>query len=339
MKGPESFSRYEKPSVSVIIPVFNGGNQFRMCLASLGLCSSPPLEIIVVADGESDGSWRVAQALGYKVIVLEQSHGPAFARNIGAREASGDILLFIDADVSVSPNIIDTVQDVFDNNPDVAAIIGSYDDEPFEKNFLSQYKNLIHHYVHQQSNETASTFWGACGAIRKTAFDHVKGFDIKYRNPCIEDIELGYRLVAAGYTIRLEKSIFIKHLKRWDIKSLLKADIFYRALPWSALIIEKKLLVNDLNLTLSSRLSVALVMISMGLLSLMSFFPILGICAIGCILSLVILNKNIYLFFIQKRGIIFTMGVVPWHWLYYLYSGLAFAMTYIKLRTLRCFDQ
>jgi hypothetical protein len=61
--------------------------------------------------------------------------------------------------------------EAFQNDHDLAAVIGSYDDEPFEPNFLSQYKNLLHHYVHQTANRDASTFWGACGAIRRESFD------------------------------------------------------------------------------------------------------------------------------------------------------------------------
>ena len=99
----------------------------------------------------------------------------------------------------------------FSENPDLAALIGSYDDAPGEKNFLSQYKNLFHHYTHQHGKVEASTFWGACGAIRREIFLSMAGFNDNYRQPCIEDIEFGYRLKQEGYKIRLCKSIQVKH--------------------------------------------------------------------------------------------------------------------------------
>ena len=99
----------------------------------------------------------------------------------------------------------------------------------------------------------ASTFWGACGAICRDVFLSLGGFDESYRQPSIEDIELGYRLKQAGYRIKLCKTLQVKHLKHWGVVSLLKADFFYRALAWTQLILRNGKLINDLNLQLSSR--------------------------------------------------------------------------------------
>ena len=111
-----------KPTISVVIPVYNGGHSFRRCLSSLA--TVPSLEIIVVADGDTDGSGQVAQEWGAKVIRLPASGGPAKARNIGARQARGDILFFIDADVAIAPGVIEQVATVFQSNPDLAAVVG-----------------------------------------------------------------------------------------------------------------------------------------------------------------------------------------------------------------------
>ena len=185
---------YKSPRISVVIPVFNGGEKFRLCLESLESCIPSPAEIIVVADGESDGSWKYAQQKGYTTILIETTGGPAKARNEGAMKAAGDIILFIDADVTVSKDIIERVSEFFSSNTIAAAAMGSYDDAPFEKDHLSQYRNLLHHFTHQCANTNASTFWGACGAIRRDVFISSGGFNESYTLPCIEDIELGYRL-------------------------------------------------------------------------------------------------------------------------------------------------
>ncbi|MGH7231918.1 MAG: glycosyltransferase family 2 protein [Nitrospiraceae bacterium] len=316
----------ERPSISVIVPVYNGGEKFRQCLSSLMKLDPPPAEIIVVADGDTDGSSQLAAEVGLRVVKFQSPGGPARARNLGARHATGTILFFIDADVTVPQDAIRLVATAFAQAPEAAAVFGSYDDEPGERNFLSQYRNLLHHYVHQQGLEEASTFWGACGAIRREVFMTIGGFDETYRHPSVEDIELGYRLKRAGHTIRLCKSIQIKHWKRWEVRSMLKADFFYRALPWTALILQHRRLANDLNLRVSERLSVALAYGLLVTLAVSAWRPIVITAAGVFAVALLALNAGLYGFLRRKRGLGFTVLAVPWHWLYFLYGGLAFAV-------------
>ncbi|MEQ9371492.1 MAG: glycosyltransferase family 2 protein [Coleofasciculus chthonoplastes F3-SA18-01] len=318
------------PTISVIIPVYNGGEAFRRCLSSLAQASPQPLEVIVVADGDTDGSGQFAQDFGAKVIRVPTSGGPAKARNLGAKAASGDILFFVDADVEVHNNTIGKVATTFHQEPELAALIGSYDDQPGAPNFLSQYKNLFHHYTHQTGSEDASTFWGACGAIRRDIFLAIGGFDQSYRLPCVEDIELGNRLKSRGYQIGLRKTIQVKHLKCWRTYSLLRADIFYRAIPWTAIILRDREMVNDLNLNLSNRISVVLVYTLLAALIAVWWIPTAWVGVAGLSLGLLAINASVYQFFYQKRGFLFALQTVPWHWLYYFYSGLAFAIGLVR---------
>ncbi|HEM48911.1 MAG TPA: glycosyltransferase family 2 protein, partial [Caldithrix sp.] len=139
------------PTISLIIPVYNGGENFRRCLSSVKALSPAPEEVIVVADGDSDGSGKLAEEFGMRVLRHSGSKGPAQARNLGASNAKGVFLFFIDADVVVPSDIIERIGAAIRNDPGLDALIGSYDDEPSETNFLSQYRNLLHHYIHQTS--------------------------------------------------------------------------------------------------------------------------------------------------------------------------------------------
>jgi glycosyltransferase involved in cell wall biosynthesis len=327
------------PSISVIIPVHKGGDAFRRCLLSVEKARPAPEEIIVVADGETDGAWRLAEKKGHQTIKISTPGGPARARNRGARMAKGEILFFVDADVTIPENAMATVRANFENDARLTALIGSYDDEPFEKNFLSQYKNMFHHYVHQQGKEDASTFWGACGAVRKDVFLKMGGFDEGYRRASIEDIELGYRLKRAGHSIRLVKGLQVKHLKRWGIGSLLKADIFYRAFPWTRLIFREGQFVDDLNLDMSSRVSVLCVFCLLLSLLCAFFWPGILALALFFVFMLFIMNRRMYLFFYSKRGFYFTVKVVPWHWVYFLYSGMVFGIGLIQFKIKQLFEK
>ena len=315
-----------KLTISAIIPVHNGGENFRRSLLSLTKTSPHPNEIIVVADGDTDGSWHVAEEFGVKILRLPARGGPAHARNLGAHEAQGDILFFMDADVAIPPNTIEQITSTFNLNPGLAALFGSYDNEPEAKNFLSQYKNLFHHYIHQRACNEASTFWGACGAIRHDVFMSIGGFDEHYRQPSIEDIELGYRLKQAGHKIWLCKDLQVKHLKCWRVFSLIKSDFFHRALPWTDLILRDRYFINDLNLRFSSRMSAILTYALIGaLIGARWWYGAIAVASVLALLLLII-NQPVYQFFLQKRGFWFMMGTIPWHWFYFFYSGLGFVV-------------
>jgi GT2 family glycosyltransferase len=320
-----------EPSISIIVPVHNGGEAFHKCLSGLAAVSPRPEEIIIVADGDTDGSWRIAQDQGFRVLKKLTNGGPARARNAGANVAKGDILFFVDADVVIPEDTVTKIAARFKADPNLAALFGSYDDDPSEKNFLSQYRNLLHHYVHQTACEEASTFWSGCGAIRREIFLKMGGFDENYSRPAIEDIELGYRLKQEGYRIVLDKSLQVKHLKRWDAYIMVITDFFYRALPWTDLILQGYKLVNDLNLRYTSRIST--IMVFSLVLSLLGAFwlPQQSLFLSGIFsLTLLIMNAPIYSFFLRKRGIFFTLQSIPWHWFYYLYSGMAFGFGLVR---------
>lgn len=247
--------------LSVVIPVRNSSAELEQCLESLRCSQVAPFECIVVDDASTDNSAAIAAKFGATVLSTGQRSGPALARNMGARAASGEILLFLDADVCVHTDTLGKVIEEFDSDAYLDAVMGSYDDLPSAPNFISQYRNLMHCFVHRTSNREATTFWAGCGAIRRKVFLEFGGFDEKYGSPAIEDIELGYRLSQGGRKLVLCADLQVKHLKRWGIRSMTKADFFYRALPWSELALRSGKMPNDLNLRISQRISVGLVFI------------------------------------------------------------------------------
>ncbi len=318
----------EQPSlISVIVPVYNARKHLGRCLDALLASSYRSYEVIVVDDASTDDSAEICRSKDVRLLQLPVQSGPAAARNSGAQKAHGEILFFVDADVLVQPKTVARVAAVFLENPDIAAVFGSYDNDPAEKNFLSQYKNLQHHFVHQVSNPEASTFFAGCGAVRQKVFSAVGGFDEeRYVKPAIEDIEMGYRMRRSGYRILLDKQLQVKHLKRWKLGSLLRADIFYRAVPWSKLILETREMVNDLNLQTSDRVCAGLVGSSLVLLTLSVFVPHLLYAVPLLLITVILLNNELYRFFFKQRGLTFAALTFPLQVLYYLYSGTAFGL-------------
>jgi glycosyltransferase involved in cell wall biosynthesis len=258
-------------SISVIIPACNAERHLTICLQALRNSLVAPLEIIVVDDGSIDATAKIAAGFGAYVLETPKRMGPAAARNLGARKATGDVLFFLDSDVCVKPDTLQKIRERFEQDAELAAVIGSYDSSPSSPDFLSQYRNLMHAYVHQSSSVSASTFWTGCGAIRRDIFLEHSGFSEDYGRPSIEDIELGYRLIRDHQKIILDSSIEVTHLKKWTFWNLLKTDILDRGIPWTQLILRDRTMPNDLNLEISQRVSVALVFILLGLSATLAF--------------------------------------------------------------------
>src|SRR3990167_165993 len=93
-----------KPQISIIIPAYNEAKYIGTCLSSLQGQNLKTKEIIVVDDGSTDDTLKVVNSLK----ILHQNHrGAGAARNLGAKHAIGDILVFVDADMEFSPQFLE----------------------------------------------------------------------------------------------------------------------------------------------------------------------------------------------------------------------------------------
>lgn len=312
------------PTLSVIVPVYNSRAQLQQCLAALAASDYDDFDVLVVDDGSPEPIAPLAAAHRFKYWRLAERGGPARARNCGARRAAGSIVVFIDADVCVHRDTLSRFAAAFATDATLDAVIGSYDAAPADKHFLSQYKNLFHHYVHQRCAGEISTFWSGCGAMRRDLFLRCGGFDEKrYGRPAIEDIELGTWLSLAGGRIILDRRIQGKHLKHWTLWGLLKTDIFDRGIPWTQLMLRAGGLARTLNLSISQRVSVALSgAMLLGALAAI-WWPAAWVVAAAFALALTLLNLDFYRYFAARGGFWFMLRVVPLHWLYFWYCGLS----------------
>lgn len=282
-------------------------------------------ELIVVDDGSTDGATAaVAHDHGAHVVRIDDGpKGPAFARNCGVEHARCGIAVFVDADVVVDPKTLSQFLDAFTLAPDVDAIFGSYDSSPGDSGFVSQYRNLLHHWVHHREAGNATTFWAGCGAVRTHAFLAVGGFDAhRFRRPQIEDIDLGYRLSDHGFQIVLEPRIQGTHLKRWTLRTMLRADLFDRAIPWMQLLRTRGNLRMDgpLNLRVFEKVLTALT--SLGIVLLMAAIwvhrPALLVTGIACLLAVVFANAPLFRWFARVRGPLFALRTIPLRLFYYV---------------------
>lgn len=315
--------------LSVIVPVHNGKEVFSRCLEALAASDLPRefWELIVADDASTDDS--VLRAVRHADTVARLGPlplGPSYARNRGAEVARGDVLVFIDADVCVHPDTLRRFAWVFADDPELASVFGSYDDRPAAPGFVSQYRNLLHHYVHQQNEGPAETFWAGCGAIRRDVFQKVGMYnEWRFSRPQVEDIELGHRMRDQGFRIELKPEIQGTHLKRWTFRGMVLADLKDRGVPWSRILLERSQTVSSRSLNLKMREKVMTALAWVGLippvLAIVFWDPrwLLVSVAIAAIIALA--NVPLYRFFHRARGFAFAIGVLPLHLLYYVLNG------------------
>jgi len=264
--------------LTAIVPATDAPAQLERCVAAIHAADDAPDEVIVVDTAPLPG--------------------PAAARNVGAERARGEVLVFVDSDVLPHPDAFRRIRDAFSSDPGLSAIFGSYDDTPEAPGAVSAFRNLLHHFVHQQSAGEATTFWAGLGAVRCEAFTRAGGFDAaRYPTSSIEDIELGMRMAASGARMRLDPALQGTHLKRWTLASMIRTDLHGRGVPWVALLASENAAPTGLNLGWRHRLSAAA---SIALVSsLATRRPRHAALAAG---ALVALNAQFYALLAKRRG-------------------------------------
>jgi cellulose synthase/poly-beta-1,6-N-acetylglucosamine synthase-like glycosyltransferase len=336
MPEPEK-SPIEPPLLSVIVPVCDGRRVLERCLTALVASDLPRdlWELVVVDDGSLDGTALLAAGWADVLVRLPgPPHGPAYARNRGVEASVGSILVVVDADVCLHPDALRRIAWAFADRPDLGAVFGSYDDSPPERNDISQYRNLRHHYVHQREAGEAESFWAACGAVRRQAFFEAGRFDEwHFPRPQIEDVELGYRLRELGWAITLDPAIQGTHLKRWRLREMLIADLRDRGVAWIRLQLARGAARRPATLLFRRRewVNSALVGLATFLLLIAASPARRGIAWLAAaILGVVLLsNAGLYRFFAARRGLAFALRVLPVHLLYYLLNAAAAVYAWI----------
>ena len=331
----------EHPFLSVIVPAHNGGGVLPRALAALAQSDLPRecWELIVVDDASNDDTPMIAARYADTVVRLPgRPHGPAYARNRGFEVCRGEAVVFIDADVLVHPSTLRRFADVFATEPDVSAVFGSYDDSPPARGIVSEYRNLLHHYVHHQNAGEAETFWAGCGAIRSTVFREAGMYDEwHYSRPQIEDIELGHRITALGHRIVIRPEIQGSHLKRWSLWQVIKTDLNDRGVPWTRLLMTKSegMRTATLNLRVVEKVNTAFVALAWLCIALavLSGYVAWLLPAALWLLPVLVTNARLYLFFARKRGLGFALAVVPLNLLYYSLNIVSFTFGWLLHET------
>ena len=283
------------PALSVIVPATDRPESLPRCVAAIDAALSGDDELTVVESAPLPT--------------------PASARNEGATGAAGDVLVFVDADVEVHPDALRLIRARFAGDPDLVAVFGGYDDDPAERDVVSTFRNLLHHHVHQEGAGPIDSFWSGLGAVRRSSFRAVGGFDDGMRS--VEDIELGARLSAAEGRIELDPAIQGKHLKRWTVPTMLHTDLILRGIPWTQMALRREATRGALNLGWRHRVSAAASALMLRELLRRRAAP-----AMAALLALCVINRRFYRL-LAARGPRYLVAGIALHVMHHLTNGLA----------------
>lgn len=177
-------------SVSIIIPTFNGASRIGNCLdALLKQTHNCDTEILVVNDGYTDETADVVARYPRVRLINQANAGPAAARNHGAKEAKGTIILFTDDDCVPTPDWLRSMIAPFEN-PEVVGVKGVY--RSSQRSLMARFVQLEYEDRYRLMARLPSIdFIDTYSAgFRIDRFLEMKGYDTSFPVACAEDAEL-----------------------------------------------------------------------------------------------------------------------------------------------------
>ncbi|MEM2455476.1 MAG: glycosyltransferase [Candidatus Bathyarchaeia archaeon] len=200
--------RKNVPKVSVVIPTLQEEKYIGRLLSKI-VAINPCLEIIVVDGGSADKTVDISRKFTEKVYVLRE-RGIGKARNYGAYRASGDIIIFMDADADPQPDFIEKVVSAFkkDNVVGLTCNIMPKDPFPHEQAFFKLY-NFLLFLLSLFKPHSRGVFFAA----RRNVLLKIGGFN--ERLPCGEDHEIAFRLSKVGRVIFLRNLVVYESMRRF----------------------------------------------------------------------------------------------------------------------------
>ncbi len=224
-------------SVSIVIPTFNGACRIGNCLdALLKQTAGRDAEILVVNDGSTDNTADVVSCYFGVRLITQSKAGPAAARNRGALDARGTIILFTDDDCVPTPEWLGAMIESF-KIPDVVGVKGVYrtHQSHLAARFVQiEYEDKYRRMARLPRIDFIDTY---SAGFRRDRFLEMNGYDTSFPVACAEDVELSYRMSARGWTMKFVPAAVVYHTHPDTLWRYLKKK--YKFAFWRVLAVRK----------------------------------------------------------------------------------------------------
>lgn len=218
--------------VTVIIPCYNGEKFVAKCIESILNQTKAPNEILVIDDGSTDNSASIIEKYNVRLIKHETNKGLAEARNTGMKNASSDILIFVDADTIADPKLIESLLEGY-TNENVAGVGG----QGIESSIQNMYDLWRKLHASQSSGDkvikNTQLLWGLCSSFKRNVLIKLGGFDPFYETNG-EDMDISIRIRKKGYRLAYMPNARVYHQRTDNFKTL--CNMIYRWYYWGYIV-------------------------------------------------------------------------------------------------------
>lgn len=209
---------------SIIVPVYNSAKTIKPCIESLLLLNYPSYEIIIIDDGSTDNSLKICEKFSQIKIIRTANRGPSRARNIGIKEAEGDIIAFTDSDCIVHPEWLLELNKGFSKKSVVGVggnQVSPVDESDFGKctqetftilGFATSYMKTPAFMTEIKHNPSCNS------AYRKENIKEMGGFNESLWPG--EDVDLDLRLIRQGHTLVRNPKAIVAHYRPQSLSAL-----------------------------------------------------------------------------------------------------------------------
>jgi GT2 family glycosyltransferase len=214
------------PKVSVVVASYNGARTLEACLESLGHLNYPDYEVILVDDGSTDNTQRIAAKFPAVRNIRQKNLGLSAARNCGIAAAWGEIVAFTDSDCRADEDwLYYMVSDLLRTN---YVGMGGHnllppDDSPVAAVVMASPGGPAHVML---TDTEAEHIPGCNMAFYKSALDQIGGFDPVFRKAG-DDVDVCWRLQQQGYKIGFSSAGFVWHYRRSTVRAYLNQQNGY----------------------------------------------------------------------------------------------------------------
>jgi glycosyltransferase involved in cell wall biosynthesis len=224
--------------VSIVIPAYNAERTIGDCLKALSEQDfTGDFEIIVVDDGSSDSTPGIASRFENVRLLKQENAGPAAARNKGAQEAKGDIILFTDSDCVPEGDWVSQMVRSFEEDPGISGVKGRY--RTRQKELVARFVQFEYEdkYDYMKRHRYIDFIDTYSAGFKRDVFLQMQGYDPGFPVACAEDVELSYRMSSQGYKMVFNPRAVVYHIHPSGLWNYLRKK--YKFAYWRMLAVKK----------------------------------------------------------------------------------------------------